>query len=201
MGERSRISPLHSAKPSRKGEAATPVGDSGRAPQRIHCEKGGVGKNVIDIVAKDVDDLLAQSDGRKVGLTAVVSPPALLSAVERFEMGLKQKVINILSDPNIAYLLLAGILAWRFSHPGDLPRCGRRDCAAVALTSFQQFRSIMRDWFDGAGRRPSVVKLSFPTSQRFGHWRSCFPGIGSCSCCAGSDLLVDRRLCSPPLAL
>jgi membrane-bound serine protease (ClpP class) len=105
-------------------------------------EKEALSKNVIDIVAKDLDDLLAQADGRKVevnGRMVVVETKG--ARVERFEMGLKQKVLNILSDPNIAYLLLmAGLLGlyMEFSHPGVFfPGVAGAIALLLALTSFQ----------------------------------------------------------------
>jgi membrane-bound serine protease (ClpP class) len=73
-------------------------------------------------VAKDINDLLRQAHGRKVeidGREVVLSLKGV--KIERFEMSVKQKIIDILSHPNIAYLLLmAGILGlyMEFSHPG-----------------------------------------------------------------------------------
>lgn len=105
-------------------------------------EKEALKKNVIDIVAKDIDDLLKQAEGKKVdvdGREQVLSFEGV--RVERFEMGLKQKIINTLSDPNIAYLLLmAGILGiyMEFSHPGVIfPGVAGGICLLLALTSFQ----------------------------------------------------------------
>lgn len=105
-------------------------------------EKEALAKNVIDIVARDLDDLLTQADGRKVevnGKTVVVETQG--ARVERFEMGLKQKVLNVLSDPNIAYLLLmAGLLGlyMEFSHPGVFfPGVAGAIALLLALTSFQ----------------------------------------------------------------
>lgn len=105
-------------------------------------EKDALKKNVIDIVAKDIDDLLRQAEGRKVdvdGREHILSLDGV--RVERFEMGLKQKVINTLSDPNIAYLLLmAGILGlyMEFSHPGVIfPGVAGGIALLLALTSFQ----------------------------------------------------------------
>ena len=105
-------------------------------------EKEALKKNVIDIVAKDIDDLLKQADGKKVDLDGREQIISLKDVrVERFEMGLKQKIINILSDPNIAYLLLmAGILGiyMEFSHPGVIfPGVAGGICLLLALTSFQ----------------------------------------------------------------
>jgi len=105
-------------------------------------EKEALAKNVIDVVARDIDDLLRQADGRKVEIDGRQEPLALKDArVERFEMGLKQKIINVLSDPNIAYLLLmAGILGlyMEFSHPGVIfPGVTGAIALLLALTSFQ----------------------------------------------------------------
>lgn len=105
-------------------------------------EQDALKKNVIDIVAKDIDDLLRQAEGRKVEVDGRQQTLSLKGVrVERFEMGLKQKVINTLSDPNIAYLLLmAGILGiyMEFSHPGVIfPGVAGGIALLLALTSFQ----------------------------------------------------------------
>ena len=56
-------------------------------------------------------------------------------------MNLKQRVINIIADPNIAYLLLmAGILGlyMEFSHPGVIfPGVAGAICLVLALISLQ----------------------------------------------------------------
>ncbi|MFQ5853633.1 MAG: nodulation protein NfeD [Candidatus Binatia bacterium] len=105
-------------------------------------EKEALEKNVIDVVAKDLDDLLRQADGRKVEINGRKQMVSLKGVrVERVEMGLKQKIINILSDPNIAYLLLmAGILGlyMEFSNPGVIfPGVAGGIALLLALTSFQ----------------------------------------------------------------
>ena len=56
-------------------------------------ESEALKKNVIDIVAKDIDDLLKQADGRKVDLDGKMHVLALKDAkVNRHEMSLKQKI-------------------------------------------------------------------------------------------------------------
>ena len=105
-------------------------------------EKDALKKNVIDIVAKDLDDLLKQADGKKVEVSSGEQTLSLKDVqVERFEMGLKQKIINVLSDPNIAYLLLmAGVLGlyMEFSNPGAIfPGVAGGIALLLALTSFQ----------------------------------------------------------------
>ncbi len=105
-------------------------------------EKEALKKNVIDVVAANLDDLLNQIDGRKVEIDGRVVVLAVKNArVERFEMGLKQRVINTLADPQIAYLLLmAGILGlyMEFSHPGVVfPGVAGAIALLLAFASFQ----------------------------------------------------------------
>jgi membrane-bound serine protease (ClpP class) len=78
--------------------------------------------HVIDVIAKDLNDLLAKIDGREVKL---VSGPRVLKTkgaeVNRMEMGFREKVLITISNPNVAYILfllgLAG-LYFEFSSPG-----------------------------------------------------------------------------------
>jgi membrane-bound serine protease (ClpP class) len=105
-------------------------------------EKEALKKNVIDLVAKDIDDLLKQADGRKVDLNGQPHTLDLKNVqVVRYDMSLKQKIINAVADPNIAYLLMmAGILGlyMEFSHPGVFfPGVAGAICLLLALASFQ----------------------------------------------------------------
>ena len=75
--------------------------------------------NVIDIVAKDLDDLIRQINGRKIenkGVLKLDNPKKTI-----IEENLRTKVLKIISDPNVAYVLmmigLAG-LYFELSHPG-----------------------------------------------------------------------------------
>jgi membrane-bound serine protease (ClpP class) len=99
-------------------------------------------KNVIDIIAKDIDDLLRQADGRKVDLDGRMTTLSLKGAtVVRHEMSLKQRIVNAIADPNIAYMLLmAGILGlyMEFSNPGVMfPGVTGAICLVMALISLQ----------------------------------------------------------------
>ncbi|MBW2407559.1 MAG: nodulation protein NfeD [Deltaproteobacteria bacterium] len=75
--------------------------------------------NVIDVVAKDLDDLIRQINGRKIenkGVLKLDNPKKTL-----LEEDLRTKILKTISDPNIAYILmmigLAG-LYFELSHPG-----------------------------------------------------------------------------------
>lgn len=78
---------------------------------------------LIEVVARDLPDLLAQLEGRR--LTRVGGAVATLALrgyrIEEREMGRAEKLIGIVSHPNVAYLLfLAGLLGLYFelSSPG-----------------------------------------------------------------------------------
>jgi membrane-bound serine protease (ClpP class) len=105
-------------------------------------ETDALKKNVIDVIAKNLDDLLSQADGRKVDLDGRMTTLSLKQVnVVRHEMSLKQKIVNAIADPNIAYMLLmAGILGlyMEFSNPGVLfPGITGAICLVMALISLQ----------------------------------------------------------------
>lgn len=97
---------------------------------------------VIDIVATDVADLLAQANGRQVSVGGQMRELDLADArVVEIEMNLKQRVLSFLADPNVGYVfMLAGLLGLylELSHPGTLlPGVTGAICLLIALASFQ----------------------------------------------------------------
>jgi len=80
-------------------------------------------QHLIDVVARDQNDLFHQLDGRTVKrfdgkqLTLHLSG----ASVDEMQMTLRQRILDFLVDPNIAFLVLAiGALALyvEFNHPG-----------------------------------------------------------------------------------
>jgi membrane-bound serine protease (ClpP class) len=76
---------------------------------------------VIDIVARDLDDLIQQINGRTVKGKGVL----ILDNVvfKRLEESIRTKILKTISDPNIAYILLMIGLAglyFELSHPGTI---------------------------------------------------------------------------------
>ena len=66
--------------------------------------------NVIDLIATDLADLLAQIDGRSVTLLPDQPPVILRTAgapLVKTEMSIFEQFLNLISDPNIAFLLLS----------------------------------------------------------------------------------------------
>ncbi len=63
--------------------------------------------HVVDVIAENVDSLLAWMDGRKVDVLSGEKVLHTANAEKRFiKMSLRFKILNVISDPNIAYILL-----------------------------------------------------------------------------------------------
>jgi membrane-bound serine protease (ClpP class) len=81
-------------------------------------------EGVIDLVSKDLNSLLADINGRKV--KTVMGEKVLNTknaVVVREEMGVRHRILNIISDPNIAYILmLLGFygLFFELTNPGAI---------------------------------------------------------------------------------
>ncbi len=83
-----------------------------------------VENHVVDLIAADVDDLLKLLDGREVSLKqgkVVLKTKGLEKRY--YEPGFRDRVLKVIADPNIAYILmmigLAG-LYFELSHPGAI---------------------------------------------------------------------------------
>lgn len=78
--------------------------------------------NVIDIIADSLDSLLKQSHGKHIFLpNGEITLDTKNALIREKKMGLRDKILTTLSDPNIAYiLLLVGLagLYFEFAHPG-----------------------------------------------------------------------------------
>jgi membrane-bound serine protease (ClpP class) len=84
---------------------------------------------VVDFVAADLAEVVRRADGREVEVAGAKRRLALAGVraadgtirVETYAMRLSQRVLNVIADPNIAYLLMmAGILGLyiEFTNPG-----------------------------------------------------------------------------------
>jgi membrane-bound serine protease (ClpP class) len=105
-------------------------------------EKEALEKNVIDYIVPTVDSLLSVVDGLEI---EVLSGKRILKTknarIELYEMSWRQRVLAILSDPNIAYILmLIGIYGIFFElyNPGSiLPGVIGGICLILGLYSLQ----------------------------------------------------------------
>ena len=65
-------------------------------------------KKVIDIISPDIPSLLSEIDGKEIKVNdRNVRLETAGATTQRLEMSLRQKVVNILSTPDIAFLLLS----------------------------------------------------------------------------------------------
>ncbi|WP_333653586.1 NfeD family protein [Dissulfurispira sp.] len=98
--------------------------------------------NIIDLIAKDISALLSEIDGKKI--TTAYGDKTLKTAgakIIRHEMGLRHKILNLISDPNVAYILLMlGFygLFFELTNPGAIfPGVIGGICLVLAFYSFQ----------------------------------------------------------------
>jgi membrane-bound serine protease (ClpP class) len=97
---------------------------------------------VIDVVARDVESLFAQLDGREVEVEGETRVLALADVeIRRIEMSTLMRIFNVLADPNVAMLLaLAGFLGLyvEFNQPGMIvPGVLGLICLVLAGYAFQ----------------------------------------------------------------
>lgn len=99
-------------------------------------------EKIIDIVSKDLNTLLLTIDGRKV--KTVMGEKILKTAnanVVREEMSLRHKILNVITDPNVAYMLmLLGFygLFFELTNPGAIfPGVMGGICLILAFYAFQ----------------------------------------------------------------
>lgn len=105
-------------------------------------EKEAAALKIVDLVAEDLPSLLKQIDGREV---VTGSGKHILKTkdaeIKELPMGMRLKILNALSDPNIAYILmLLGVygLIFELSNPGAiLPGVVGAICLILAFYAFQ----------------------------------------------------------------
>ena len=105
-------------------------------------ETEALNQKVIDLVSKDLNTLLSDINGRKV--RTVMGEKTLKTAnvnVIREEMSLRHKILNFITDPNVAYMLmLLGFygLFFELTNPGAIfPGVMGGICLILAFYAFQ----------------------------------------------------------------
>lgn len=101
-----------------------------------------VKKNIVDLTCKNIQELLEKLDGREVKLEdkkVVIKTKNV--EVKKIEMGLKDRILSVITDPNIAYiLLLLGMygLIFELQNPGAIfPGVVGSICLILAFFAFQ----------------------------------------------------------------
>lgn len=99
--------------------------------------------NIIDILAKDIEDLLGQIEGREVVLPA---GKVVLSVsdkeVEEYEISFKDRFLKVITDPTIAFILFnigwLGLMVELYNPGSILPGVVGGICLIMAFFAFQQ---------------------------------------------------------------
>jgi membrane-bound serine protease (ClpP class) len=105
-------------------------------------ESEALKEHVIDLVTKDINSLLSDIDGMNVQ-TALGEKVLRTknSSIIREELGIRHKILNLISDPNVAYILmLLGFygLFFELTNPGALfPGVIGGICLILAFYAFQ----------------------------------------------------------------
>jgi membrane-bound serine protease (ClpP class) len=101
------------------------VAESAVRESKSFSDQEALDKHLIDVVAKDENDLIQQLDGRTV--TRFDGSKATLQlkgeSIQDFNMTVREEVLGFLMDPNVAFLLFSiGMLAIyaEFNHPGAI---------------------------------------------------------------------------------
>lgn len=101
------------------------VAESAVRESKAFSDQEALKLNLIDVVAKDEQDLLSQVNGRTIhrfdGSTAVMKTAA--QPIADYDPSLKERILGFLVNPNIAFLILAiGALSLyvEFNHPGAI---------------------------------------------------------------------------------
>jgi membrane-bound serine protease (ClpP class) len=152
-------------------------------------------KGVIDLIADTPEELLLLMDGREVvmyyGKTVLASKDLV---VVPFELNWRIKLLSVITNPNIAYiLLLIGIygLIFELANPGSiLPGVTGAICLLVAMYSFQVLP------INYAGLALIILGIIFMAVEAF------MPGIGGIiSFLVGSIILMDGDIFAISLPL
>ncbi len=98
--------------------------------------------NVIDVRAKNVDDLLAQIDGREVELPSGKKKLSLKDAiVKEIEISLVHKILDIITQPDVAFILMSigglGIMLELYNPGSIFPGVVGAIALILAFYSFQ----------------------------------------------------------------
>ena len=107
----------------KRGRNTEVAGKMARSSLSLSAERA-LQEKVIDLIASDRRDLLAKLEGRRLARDGGETVLQLAGAqVTRYEMGTRDRILNTISNPDLAYLLmLAGILGifFELSTPGAI---------------------------------------------------------------------------------
>jgi membrane-bound serine protease (ClpP class) len=147
---------------------------------------------VIEVIARDVPELLRQLDGRKVNVLGAERTLDMAGArIVTLEPDWRSRVLAVIADPSLAYLLMLGGMAglfFEFSNPGFvLPGVVGAILLLLALFAFQMLP------VNYAGLGLIILGLAFMTGEAF--MPSFVLGIGGIiAFVIGSVMLIDTDI-------
>jgi membrane-bound serine protease (ClpP class) len=148
--------------------------------------------NVIDLVAEDLSDLLRQMDGRTVRMEiGEITLETANAPVEFIEPDWRYELLSIITDPNIAYILMMiGIygLIFELSNPGYvLPGVVGAICLVLALYAFQVLP------INYAGLALILIGVAFMITEAFMPSFGALGVGGVIAFAVGSVILLDEE--------
>jgi membrane-bound serine protease (ClpP class) len=147
---------------------------------------------VIDLIARDLDELLERIDGRIVTTAAGETQLETAgSAVVEIAPDWRSRLLAIISNPNLAYiLLLVGVygLVYEFSNPGAVvPGTVGAVCLVLALYAFQLLP------INYAGAALMLLGLALMIAEAFAPSFGALGISGVAAFVVGSLILVDTE--------
>ena len=147
-------------------------------------------QNVIDVVATDLPDLLAQLDGRSV---VMATGPRQLATAElelrHVEADWRTRLLSVITDPNVAYfLMIIGFygIVFELANPGSLvPGVVGAICLLLALFAFQVLS------VNYAGLALILLGLAFMVAEAFAPSFGMLGMGGLIAFVLGSIILMD----------
>jgi len=148
--------------------------------------------NVIDLVAEDLSDLLRQMDGLTVRMEiGEITLETTNASVEFIEPDWRYELLSIITDPNIAYILMMiGIygLIFELSNPGYvLPGVVGAICLVLALYAFQVLP------INYAGLALILIGVAFMITEAFMPSFGALGVGGVIAFAVGSVILLDEE--------
>ncbi len=149
--------------------------------------------HVIDMIAKDVPGLLRQLDGRRVSTRhGIMVLHTKDSRVERLAPNWRERLLAVITDPNVAYILmLLGIygLFFELANPGFvLPGVIGGVCLILALFAFQ----VLPVNYAGLGLM--LLGIAFMLAEMFVPSFGALGIGGIIAFAAGSVILMDSSV-------
>lgn len=149
--------------------------------------------NIIEIVAEDADDLLAQADGRSVTTTEGERTLSTRGrSVERIEPGFIVQALGVLANPNVAFLLmLIGVygLIFEFANPGSIgPGVIGAVCLVLGLYALNQLP------LNYAGLALIVLGIAFMIAEAFTPTFGVLGLGGAIAFIVGASMLINTDI-------